>query len=208
MTEEGTKASVPVEGDKLRKISKEDINKLPLAKFGGTIHLITTPSAAEQAVKRLSRESILGFDTESRPSFRKGENFPPSLVQFAAGDGVYLFQLGRIGGLDALVRILENPAISKVGVALHDDIKRLKAIQDFEEAGFVEISNISRKLSIGNTGLRSLAALLLGIRISKGAQVSNWARRQLTQSQMVYAATDAWISRELYLKLQEEHPTT
>lgn len=203
MTSEGSKVQVPVEGETLRKISKEDINKLPLAKYGGIIHLITTPIAAKYAVRRLSREKILGFDTESRPSFRKGDNFLPSLVQLASQDEVYLFQLGRIGGLRELRQIFADPAIYKVGVALHDDIKRLKAIEDFAEAGFVEISSITREQSIGNTGLRSLAALLLGIRISKGAQVSNWARLQLTHAQMLYAATDAWVSRELYMVLQK-----
>lgn len=191
-----TPSGIPV------RISKDAINQLPLARFEGRIHIITTPDAAAMAVETLARSRVLGFDTESRPSFRKGDNFPPSVVQFADEQDVYLFQIGRLGGLDTLFPLLESAGVLKVGVALHDDIRRLKDIADFCEAGLGEVADLSRDLGIANSGLRSLVALVLGKRISKGAQVSNWARRTLSPAQISYAATDAWISRELYLKLE------
>ncbi|MEO0794156.1 MAG: 3'-5' exonuclease [Verrucomicrobiota bacterium] len=179
-------------------ITKEEINRLPLGRFEGSIHLITTPSAARAAVSRLRKETVLGFDTESRPAFKKGESYSPSIVQFATNYEAYIFQVKRIGGLAPIKPLLENEDCHKVGVALRDDIKRLQAVERYDPAGFVEISEISRRLGIEKTGLRSLIGMFLGVRISKSAQVSNWARRSLNQKQIIYAATDAWMSRRLY----------
>ena len=114
------------------RITKQEINELPLARFPGRIHLVTTAAAVELMLERLSSYSVLGFDTESRPSFRKGDNFPPTVVQFANADDAYIVQIGRLGGLDGIRPLLENPKVLKVGVALHDDIKRLKEVGDFE----------------------------------------------------------------------------
>lgn len=186
-----------------KRISKDEINKLPLARFNGRVSIITTSDAAEIAVDRLSKSKVLGFDTESRPSFKKGDNFPPSIVQFAGEEEAFIFQIDRLGGLGCILSLLQSETITKVGVALHDDVKRLKEIEDFEAAGFGEINVISKRIGVSNTGLRSLVALFLDKRVSKGAQISNWAKKNLSQSQISYAATDAWISRELYIKLHE-----
>lgn len=206
LRDEASDAEMPVPEEAIpgipKRISKSEINHLPLARFNGRIFLITTLPAAQQAVEQLSKFVILGFDTESRPSFRKGDNFLPSVVQFASEDTAWIFQLDRIGGLGSIRPLLENPDILKVGVALHDDIRRLKEIEDYEAAGFGEINTLSRRIGVENTGLRALVALFLGERISKGAQVTNWARHQLSQNQIHYAATDAWISRRLYVKLE------
>ncbi len=185
------------------RIEKEAINQLPLIAYEGKIEIIKTLESARIACEKLSRETVLGFDTETRPAFNKGESFLPSLVQLAASDCVYLFQLGQIGSLAPLVSIFSNTAILKVGVAIHDDIKALNQIEKFTPAGFVEISTFTSPLGIVNTGLRPLCAIFLGYRISKRAQVTNWARAQLDEAQISYAATDAWISRELYQKLDE-----
>ncbi|WP_309398781.1 3'-5' exonuclease [Cerasicoccus maritimus] len=184
-------------------ITKEEINRLPLGRFEGAIHLITTPAAARIAVEKLLQTEVLGFDTESRPAFRKGENYDPSVVQFATNYEAYLFQVKRIGGLKPLFPLLENAKVKKVGVALRDDIKRLQAIEKYKPAGFVEISDISRRLGIEKTGLRSLIGMFMGLRISKSAQVSNWARHSLNHKQIVYAATDAWMSRRLYMLVRK-----
>ncbi|WOO43244.1 3'-5' exonuclease [Rubellicoccus peritrichatus] len=186
-----------------KRISKDEINQLPLARFNGRVHIITTPDSADIAVSRLSQSSVLGFDTESRPSFKKGDNYPPSIVQFAGNEEAFIFQLDRLGGLGCIRPLLQSRDITKVGVALHDDVKRLKEIEDFEADGFAEINVLSKKIGVANTGLRSLVALFLSKRVSKGAQISNWAKKNLTQNQISYAATDAWISRELYLKLHD-----
>lgn len=181
-----------------RTIPKAAVNALPLARFEGVIHLITTPQALELMVQTLKGTGFVGFDTESRPSFRKGENYPPTVVQFATATHAYIVQLNRVGGLEGIIPLLEDPELLKVGVALRDDVRRLQAVAHFNPAGFVEISEMTQKLGIENTGLRSLAGIFLQMRISKSAQVTNWARNSLTIKQVYYAATDAWVSHRLY----------
>jgi len=189
-------------GQYAKSITKAEINDLPLFRYEGPIRLISTRQQAIEAVETLKQESVLGFDTESRPAFKKGDNFLPSLVQFATASEAYLFQIGQFEeGIECLKPLLEDPDIAKVGVALHDDIRRLKEIAPYEDRGFVEISDMTKQLDITNTGLRSLSGILLGCRISKSSQVSNWARAQLTKNQLIYAATDAWVSRLLYQKV-------
>lgn len=186
-----------------QSIDSEYLNTLPLRKYQGVSYVVHTREEIETALVSLSQESILGFDTESRPSFQKGYQYPPALVQLAASRAVYLFPLHNDAHLEALSPILSNPNVLKVGVAINDDIRHLRSMYDFNPQGFVEISQLSKKLGIKYTGLRNLAGLLLKLRISKAAQTSNWARSPLTLTQISYAATDAWISRELYLKLAQ-----
>lgn len=189
--------------DSLAKtISKDEINALPLRRYRGEIVLVSDDVAMESAISRLRKETMLGFDTESRPSFRKGENYPISLVQLASADAVFLFQVSKLDDPSPLRSILSDPSILKAGVAIRDDIRKLQELWEFEDKGFVEIADITRQLDINNTGLRSLAAIVLGFRISKNAQVSNWSRKDLTEAQQVYAATDAWVSRELFVRLE------
>ncbi len=184
-------------------VSKEHINQLPLARYEGPIYLVRTQQELEAAVEDLAREPLLGFDTETRPSFKRGTNYPVSLIQLAGSQGVYLFQLNHLTDLSPLDRLLANPNIQKACVAVRDDVRKLKEIHAFEAAGFVEIGDEANRAGITQTGLRSLCAILLGVRISKGAQVSNWAKPHLTHTQIVYAATDAWVSRLLCLKLKD-----
>lgn len=182
-------------------IQKEAVNQLPLGRYQGRIELIDDTQKLDAALEALSHETILGFDTESRPVFRRGQSSAPSLLQLAGSDRVWLFQLKLIGDLGELFDVLADPNVLKTGVAIRDDIRKLNELHEFTAGGFVEISDLTQKTRIVNTGLRNLAALFLGFRISKGAQVSNWARKDLTPAQIRYAATDAWVSRELYLKL-------
>jgi ribonuclease D len=183
-----------------RKISKAEINELPLIVWEGDIRILDTIESMQQAVKELQGESHIGFDTETRPTFKRGEYYPPALIQLATESCVYLFRICKTQTIAPLLPILESAAILKTGVAIKEDVKELRAMEDFEPAGFVEIADITLKLSYENRGLRALAALLLNGRISKAAQVSNWARAELDQKQIRYAATDAWISREIYRK--------
>ena len=183
-----------------RTISKAEINELPLIAWEGDIRILDTVEAMEAAVQELSSEAHLGFDTETRPTFKKGQYYPPALIQLATESCVYLFRISKINTLAPLLPILESSDILKSGVAIKDDVKELRAMEDFTPAGFVEITDITLKLGYENRGLRPLAALLLGGRISKAAQVSNWAREELDSKQIRYAATDAWISREIYCK--------
>lgn len=184
-------------------ISKEAINHLPLKRYEGVIEIIDTPEQIPPVIKALKKEKIVGFDTETRPTFRKGVSYPPALVQLAGSEMVYIFKLTTLGSLDGLTELFANYRIKKAGVAIKDDIRKLQEIAPFKPAGFVELSDLTQQLGVINTGLRSLSAIFLKKRISKGAQITNWSRKELTQSQIVYAATDAWISRELYMRFQE-----
>ena len=181
-----------------RKISKAQINKLPLIAWEGEIKILESPEEMQAAAAVLANESHLGFDTETRPSFEKGDHYPPALIQLASEQCVYLFRISKTETFDPLVPILESPDILKTGVAIENDVKELRAMEDFTPSGFVEIADITVKLGYENRGLRALAGLLLKGRISKSAQVSNWARPELDNKQVRYAATDAWISREIY----------
>jgi ribonuclease D len=186
-----------------RRMTKAEINTCPIRKWTGPIAVISSRNEVNRAVEQLGRESVLGFDTETRPAFKKGQKYLPALLQLATAEQVYLFQLNRIGMPDSLVSILADPAIVKAGVSLSYDLRELKKLTMFNEAGFVGLGRMSRDRGVINNGLRGLAAVVLGLRISKTAQTSNWAKEELTRSQIVYAATDAWVGRELYLKLLE-----
>lgn len=187
-------------GKAQRKITKAEINELPLIAWEGRIKIINTTEEMCDAVKILIRESVVGFDTETRPTFKKGEYYPPALIQIATDDCVYLFRISVAGTFSPLLPILESCEILKTGVGIKDDVRELRKVKEFKPDGFIETSDITTKLGYENRGLRPLAGLLLGGRISKAAQVSNWARKELDQKQIRYAATDAWISRQLYFK--------
>jgi ribonuclease D len=190
-----TTESLPVEK---RRISKAEINELPLIAWEGEIQILESAEEMEAAASILANESHLGFDTETRPSFKKGDYYPPALIQLATEHCVYLFRISETETFDPLLPILESPDILKTGVAIKDDVKELRAMEYFTPNGFVEIADITVKLGYENRGLRALAGLLLQGRISKAAQVTNWARPKLDNKQVRYAATDAWISREIY----------
>lgn len=151
----------------------------------------------------IGTEILLGFDTETRPAFRKGESYPPSLLQLAGETHVWLFQLRKLGDVKPLFALLANPEIRKAGVAITRDLEELREVSEFKPEGFQDLGVMAENLGFRNTGLRPLSALLLGGRISKGAQVSNWAADSLSRKQELYAATDAWISRELFLRLKQ-----
>ena len=184
-------------------ITKEEINRLPLAKFKGSIHLIKSRRSAYKIVAQLKEEALVGFDTETKPSFKKGEVHPPALVQLATRTEVWLFRLWSIGILRALIELFQDPHILKVGLALHDDIKHLQRLEPFEPRGFLDIANLAEEAGLRQRGLRNMAAMLLGIRISKRAQMSNWAKPVLSANQMNYAATDPWVSLLLYREFQK-----
>ena len=190
-----TTKNLPVEK---RKISKAEINDLPLITWEGEIQILESIEKMEAVAATLANESHLGFDTETRPSFKKGDYYPPALIQLATKHCVYLFRISETKTFDPLLPILESPHILKTGVAIKNDIKEHRAIKDFTPKGFIEIADITAKLGYENRGLRALAGLLLQGRISKAAQVTNWACPKLDNKQVRYAATDAWISREIY----------
>ena len=183
------------------RISKEDINLLPLGSWEGPVVVVQRVDDLEPALARLTSADLLGFDTETRPAFRKGQSFPPSLLQLATADEVFLFQLNRVGLPGGLLKLLSDPDILKAGVGLDFDLKSLQDLRPFQPRGFVDLARVARQKGIRNNGLRGLAAAVCGIRISKSARTTNWANDLLTPQQIRYAATDAWIGRELFLRL-------
>ena len=185
-----------------RKLTKDEINEMPLRAFEGPVTLVDTDEAVGPAVERLRKDTLLGFDTETRPSFKKGVSYPPALLQLANSDEVFIFQLGKITFDDGLVALLTDAGVIKSGVSVRDDVKELKSLADFPDAGFVDLADVARDCGIQTFGLRNMAANLLGFRISKAMQCSNWAKGKLSRKQVRYAATDAWVSRELHLRLQ------
>ena len=183
------------------RMTKEEINTFPMRRWEGPTRVVRTPEELRKAVRALATETILGFDTETRPAYHKGESYLPSLLQLAGENEVFVFQLKHLGLPGPLREILANPKVVKAGVALAYDLQELHKLAPFRPAGFVDLGTLAKKAEIKNHGLRGLAAVLLGFRIAKGAQTSNWARDVLAPNQIQYAATDAWVGRELYLKL-------
>ena len=181
--------------------SAEEINSLPLGRYRGPVRLVTSPPQVRKALRALGRERVLGFDTETRAAFRKGESYPPALVQLAGADAVWLFRLNRLKGLGGLAPLLADAGVVKTGVALERDVKELRELEEFEPAGFLGLEKLSDEHGVVANGLRGMAASVLRLRVSKGAQRSNWARQRLSDKQIEYAATDAWICREIYLRL-------
>ncbi len=185
-----------------RRMSREEINDLPLQRWEGPIQVISEPGDVTRAIERLQTEPVLGFDTETRPAFKKGQSYPPALLQLATAEEVFLFQLAPLGLPEGLCDILADPAIVKTGVSLAYDLRELNKISPFDAQGFIDLGHEAKQLGIKNHGLRGLCAVLLGFRISKSSQTSNWSKKNLTPAQMKYAATDAWVGKELYFKLQ------
>jgi ribonuclease D len=188
----------------MRSISKEDLNDLPIRRYEGAVSLVETPQALEAARADLRQERVVGLDTETRPAFRKGEVYLPCLVQAATANAVYLFQLSRLEVFPALVELLAAPGIVKTGVGLAYDVKQLKLVFPFNIENVLDLGVVARRRDLGQTGVRNLAGMLLGFRIPKGNRTSNWAAPRLSPQQINYAATDAWASRELYLKFEAE----
>jgi ribonuclease D len=177
--------------------------ELPIRRYEGEIRLVETVQALERAAADIFQEAAIGFDTETRPAFRKGESHPPALAQVATARVVYLFPLQRLDFSATLGELLAERAIVKAGVALGDDLRHLQSLFAFEPAAVTDLGHVAKRHGLKQTGVRNLAGIFLGARITKGAKTTNWAARRLTQQQMTYAATDAWICRELYLRFRE-----
>ena len=194
--------NLPTEGYSVKRLSKAEINEFPLARYEGNIQLVRDEKQLSRAVDELKKETLLGFDTETRPTFRKGEHHLPALLQLGGENSVYIFQLKQLGFPKPLISILEDTKIIKAGVSIDYDLRELQLLADFEPDGFVDLGDVAKEIGIQNHGLRGLSAAVLGFRISKGASTSNWEKRELSHSQTKYAATDAWVGRELYKKLE------
>jgi len=186
----------------MQGISRDDLASLPIRRYEGTVSLVATAKELEQARADFRQERVVGFDTETRPSFRKGESHLPCLVQAATAQAVYLFQLSRLDVFPALVELLAKRDTVKAGVGLAHDLRQLKLVFPFTVNNVLDLGVAARRRGLGQTGVRNLAGILLGFRIPKGNRTSNWAAPHLSPAQITYAATDAWASRELYLRFE------
>ncbi|UXP31189.1 3'-5' exonuclease domain-containing protein 2 [Reichenbachiella agarivorans] len=188
---------------RVRKISKEEVNELPLIKYEGKSIVVEDISAVQEAANYLSQFSLLGFDTETKPAFKKGQVYPVALLQLAAPDRVYLIRLLQTGLPQEIIDLFENPKITIAGIGIRDDIKDLKKIKNFNPAAFVDLNELAKTLGFESIGARNFAGMFLKGRISKSQQVSNWENEELTDAQIDYAATDAWICIEIYKKMNK-----
>ena len=197
--------ATPVEpsSESVQRISHEEMNQLPIRRYEGPVHVVARHSDLGHAMQDILQEGIVGFDTETRPAFRPGESYPPSLVQFATASAVYLLQVQQQDLLGAMAEVLSSGKIVKVGVSVTDDIRNLKKLFEFDERSVVDLGKVAKRHGLKQTGVRNLAGIFLGARIPKGAKTTNWAVRRLTPQQIAYAATDAWVCRELYLRFNE-----
>ncbi|MCX7987427.1 MAG: 3'-5' exonuclease domain-containing protein 2 [Bacteroidales bacterium] len=183
-------------------ISLQDINRLPVIRFDGHIQVVDSHALLKKALIDInSHDKLLGFDTETRPSFKKGKTNQVSLLQLSTDNICYLFRLNRIGLPQELVDILSNPDIIKVGLSIHDDMRGLNKMAKFQPQGFVELQDFVQKFGIQEKSLKKICALVLNARISKNQQISNWDAPVLSEAQLTYAATDAWVCLKIYEKL-------
>ena len=193
-------------------ILPEEIEKMPLGSFPGKIQVIDKNGIDfVRAIAYLGTQKIIGFDTETRPVFSPGQRHNHvALLQLSGAEKAFLFRVGSMGMRKLLCAILSNPRILKVGAAVHDDVRGLQYYRQFEERGFVDLQKIAYEWGIRDKSVKKLAANILGVRISKSQQLSNWEADELSAAQQMYAATDAWVCREMYLKLlqSEKHPLT
>jgi len=185
-----------------KKISKTEIMDLPLGQFEGEIILVDKPIQVQDVIKGLSDQSLIGFDTETRPSFTKGKQYQVALLQLATKDVAYLIRVNQIGMPGVIKELLETKQVVKIGAAVRDDLKALSKLRDsFAPQSFYDLNEELKRVGFENVGVRNLAAMVLNVRISKSEQVSNWESPVLSEKQLLYAATDAWACLEIYNKL-------
>src|SRR4051812_17245177 len=186
-----------------RAITKEELVALPIRRYEGEVSLAATPGELERAMEGIRAERVIGLDTETRPAFRMGESYLPCLIQVATARRVHLFQLSRLDCSAAAAELLGNPAIVKTGIGLNYDLGQLRRLFPFDPAAVLDLGTLAKRHGLEQSGVRNLAGIFLGYRIPKSAGTSNWAAPRLTAQQIGYAATDAWVCRELYLRFHE-----
>lgn len=187
--------------DESISIAKEEIRELPVEAFEGIIEVVETLEQAETAVAELSRCQIIGFDTETRPSFKKGHSHKVALLQLSTEEVCYLFRLNLIGMPPFLLSLLKNEDIKKIGLSLRDDFSMLRKVAPFEPGGFVELQTFVKQFRITDMSLQKIYAILFNRKISKSQRLSNWEAMVLTDGQKKYAATDAWACVRIYNRL-------
>jgi len=186
----------------LSEIAKEEINKLKVHQFEGRISVVENREDFDRAMSEISKYRLLGFDTETKPAFKKGVVHKIALIQISNSHEAWLFRANRIGFPPELIELFEDEDILKVGAGLSDDMRRLKEMKGFKPAGFLDLQKYVEAFKIESKSLKKMVAIVLGYKISKSQQMSNWESAELTEMQQRYAATDAWVCLEVYHKLR------
>jgi ribonuclease D len=185
------------------KISKTEINELPMGQFEGDIVLVDRMEQVREVLDEIEKHRHLGFDTETKPAFTKGTQHKVALLQLATEDIAFLIRINQIGVPEELLEVLQSRSVTKIGAAVLDDLRALQKIKrGFVPGNFFDLNDELKKVGFQNVGVRNLAAMVLNMRISKTEQVSNWEASTLTEKQMVYAATDAWACLQVFKKLE------
>ena len=192
----------------LSTISNEQTAELPSARFDGHIVVVDREEQIEAVYQDLASQSIIGFDTETRPSFKAGITNKVALLQLSTHERCYLIRLCRTKLHNALLKILSNPKIIKIGADVAGDLRSLHALRHFNERGFIDLQQMVSAWGIEEKSLRKMAAIVLGHRVSKAQRLSNWEATTLTPQQQMYAATDAWVCISIYEKLLSVKPLT
>ena len=187
----------------LQNISREEIIKLPLGFFNGEIVLVDNQKKLEAAVNFLKKQDLLGFDTETKPAFKKGQKNKVALLQISTIKKAFLFRINNLDNFQKLFNIFGNSNITKIGADIGQDMRVLQKISPFTPQGFIDVQKYTGNFGILDNGLKKLAAIVLKIRISKSQQLTNWEAETLTEKQMIYAATDAWVCLKIYQTLNK-----
>jgi len=186
-------------------ISKQAVAEMPVVVFDGPITIVDTAERLEVALDDLCTHKIIGFDTETKPSFKKGCLNKVALMQLSTDSHNYLVRLNRLGLPSGLKDFLENPDITKVGLSVHDDFSVIRRTETVEPKGFIELQNYVRRFSISDCSLQKIYAIVFGMRISKKQRLTNWEAQTLTPQQQTYAALDSWACLHIYRYLSEGH---
>ena len=184
------------------RFDKQLLQDLPRVLFPGHIEVIVSEDDAERAVEYLMKQPLLGFDTETKPSFTQGKQNKVALLQVCGGGVCFLFRLNRIDIPQCLIELLEDKKITKIGLSWHDDLRALSQRKKFRAGTFIDLQDMAKEMGIVDISLQKLYANIMGQKISKGQQLSNWEADNLTEAQILYAATDAWACIQLYKEMK------
>lgn len=184
-------------------LSKEQLAQMPVVAFHGRITVVNTPEQAHAALGVLSEQKAVGFDTETKPNFHKGQNNTVALVQLATADHSYLFRINKMGFFQELIDFFENPAVTKVGLSIKDDFHNLHKLAPFDPQGFIELQDAVKSYEIGEASLQKVYGIIFGERISKAQRLSNWEAPSLSNGQQSYASIDAWACLKIYNTLSQ-----
>lgn len=185
----------------VNKISNEEVAALSAIHFDGEIVVVDTDEALDAVCRHLAEQSVLGFDTETRPSFKAGVTNKVSLLQLSTYERCYLIRLNKVKFSNKLMSILQRSDIMKIGADVAGDLRSLNKLRSFTPRGFVDLQSEVGKFGIEDKSLRKMSGIVLGQRVSKAQRLSNWEAQSFTEQQMMYAATDAWVCLKIYDKL-------